>query len=95
MMKRQFLLLFVALLLATLSSWATVRYVPGTYSTIQAAVASAVPGDEIQIAAGTFPIGSTVAINVPNLTITGAGVGSTIITGNIRTKLFSGSCSRF
>ncbi|MBI4514250.1 MAG: hypothetical protein HY699_00315 [Deltaproteobacteria bacterium] len=46
--------------------------------TIAGAVAAASSGDTIQIAAGTFPVTSTITIG-KNLTINGAGAGSTTI----------------
>jgi len=73
----------VFLLLGMQNSSAAVINVPGDYTTIQAAVAAASPNDQIVVAAGTYPLVSTITINVSNLTISGAGVGSTYITGDI------------
>ena len=58
------------------ASAATIN-VPGDYSTIQAAINAASDGDEIIIAAGTYI--ETINLNGKELTIDGAGVGSTII----------------
>lgn len=58
-MKKQFLLLFVALLMATLSSWAqTTRLVPSGYLTIQAAIDASIAGDIIQVETGTLIVTS-------------------------------------
>lgn len=79
-MKKQFLLLFVALLMATLSSWAaTITVGPsGMYSTIEAAVASANDGDVIQIADGTYFLTAPLYLN-HKLTINGASESGVII----------------
>ena len=37
------------------SSWAAVIHVPGEFSTIQAALNAAAPGDQIEVAPGTYP----------------------------------------
>jgi hypothetical protein len=50
-----------------------------TYSSIQAAVDAAAPGDVIDIQAGTYP--GDVDVSVSNLTFTGAGAGVTIVEG--------------
>ncbi len=50
-----------------------------TYSSIQAAVDAAAPGDLIDIRAGTYT--GDVDVRVSNLTITGAGAGVTIVEG--------------
>ena len=50
-----------------------------TYSSIQAAVDAAAPGDVIDIQAGTYT--GDVDVSVSNLTITGAGAGVTIVEG--------------
>ncbi|MEZ4318324.1 MAG: MopE-related protein [Myxococcota bacterium] len=51
--------------------------VPGTYATVGAAAAVAVSGDRIVIAAGTYPLNLT--LNIPNVTIEGAGAGLTVL----------------
>lgn len=48
------------------------------HTTLQAAVAAATNGDTINVGAGTYVLASTVNVNVPNLTISGAGSASTI-----------------
>jgi len=55
------------------------------FLTIAKAVESAAAGDSISVAAGTYPLASTVTINKADLTITGTGAGSTILTGDINT----------
>jgi hypothetical protein len=56
-------------LAATVTSRAAVIYVPADYPTIQAAVDAAASGDEIRIAAGTYP--GQVLIASKNLTLVG------------------------
>jgi hypothetical protein len=59
---------------------ATIRNVPGTYATIQAAVDAADPGDTIRVAAGTYVSHSTVT---KSLTIESvAGPEATTLDGN-------------
>ena len=55
------------------------------HTTLQAAVAAATNGDTISVGAGTYVLASTVNVNVPNLTISGAGSASTIfqVTGSV------------
>jgi len=53
--------------------------VPGTYSTIQAAVDASSPGDIIDVAAGTYDEQITLVGAKSSLTFTGAGVGLTIV----------------
>lgn len=48
------------------------------HTTLQAAVAAASNGDTINVSAGTYVLASTVNVNVPNLTIAGAGSATTI-----------------
>lgn len=48
-------------------------HVPGHYSTIQAAIGAAKPGDTIIVAAGTYT--ETIVINKANLTLLGANHG--------------------
>jgi len=84
----------VALSLAGLAllapaAWAGILYVPQQYSTIQAAVDAAQPGDEIQIDAGvysdpTHPAGGgdetlCCVVLKSDITLRGAGMGVTII----------------
>ncbi len=54
--------------------------VPGDFATIQAAVTGATSGDIIMVGAGTYP--EAILIDGKNLTITGAGAGSSFITGS-------------
>jgi hypothetical protein len=61
----------------------TPRYVPGIYPTIQAAVTAADPGDQIVVAAGTYPTAQVVIDK--DLTITGAGSALTTITPSVDT----------
>ncbi len=65
------------LMLAAGTASAATLAVPGTYPTIQAAVNAAASGDTITVAAGTYDAFSVVGKT--NLTIEGAGAGSTII----------------
>ena len=52
--------------------------VPADYGTLQAAIAAASSGDTIAIASGTYIETGQIVID-KNLTITGAGMGSTIL----------------
>ena len=77
-MKKQLLIMLV-LLFVTLNGWAqTTREVPGTYATIQAAIDSAIAGDIINVAAGTYNENLTItkAVN-----LIGADKATTIIKG--------------
>jgi hypothetical protein len=67
--------------IAATASAATLN-VPGTYATVQAAVAAAAPGDVVLIAPGTYVLGSTITANVSNLTIQGSGSASTTLQGS-------------
>ncbi|MBU1613869.1 hypothetical protein KJ693_01010 [bacterium] len=66
---------------------AAVINVPDSYSTIQAAVNAANPGDMILVASGTYneSINCTRAVN-----LVGAGSGSTTIAGSGRVVVFGG-----
>jgi parallel beta-helix repeat protein len=61
------------------SSQANVLKVPEQYATIQTAIDAAVPGDTIEISAGTYD--ESIAIDVANLKLVGAGSDSTTIDG--------------
>lgn len=89
--------LLTILILLTLFSYGTVSNVavsaagnsinvPGTYSTIQAAVDAAQPGDTINVAAGNYI--ESVLVNKSNLQIIGHGVSDTILNGNVTKKGF-------
>ncbi len=58
--------------------------VPGTYATIELAVAAAGPGDQIVVAAGTYPVSAQIVID-HDLAIIGAGSGLTTITTSFST----------
>lgn len=58
---------------------ATIRNVPGTYATLQAAIDASAAGDTIQIAAGTYVGHATVD---KSLSIEGAGADVTTLDGN-------------
>lgn len=65
------------LVLAAPASAATI-HVPADYTDLQLAINASSPGDLILVAAGTYPLTTTVSVNVANLTIQGAGAGSTV-----------------
>ena len=64
-------------LLPAIASAATLA-VPGTYATIQDAVNAAISGDTITVSAGTYTGNIIIPTGLLNLTIAGAGPGSTI-----------------
>lgn len=69
-------------------AWAaniTVAPSGGDYTTIQAAVSAANPGDVITVATGTYALSGVVAVNKANLTIQGPPTHDAVITGNIST----------
>ncbi|MBD3161777.1 MAG: hypothetical protein GF328_06695, partial [Candidatus Latescibacteria bacterium] len=70
-------ILFILLTASAHLALGATLHVPGTYATIQAAVDASSPGDEIVIAAGTYE--EQVVITTDDITLTGAGVGSTTI----------------
>ncbi len=53
------------------------------FNTIEEAVAEADPGHTIMLASGSYTVSSTITINQADLTIDGAGDGSTVISGDI------------
>ncbi|HYW68756.1 MAG TPA: hypothetical protein VE960_04060, partial [bacterium] len=81
----------LALCALILGFWATASlagdlYVPGGYGTIQAAVDVAVGGDVIHVAAGTYT--EQVHITTSDISIDGAGVGSTVIASPVTLTAF-------
>jgi parallel beta-helix repeat protein len=60
--------------------------VPGTYSTIQAAVNNAESGDTIEVAAGTYV--ENVLVKKDNLQIIGHGMSDTVLNGNVTGRGF-------
>lgn len=69
-------------------AWAatiTVAPTGGDYTTIQAAINAAAPGDTISIATGTYALSGVVAVNKAGLTIVGPPTHDAVITGNIST----------
>lgn len=79
MNKKLYLLLFLTLLLGILSTaWAATILVPADYLTIQEAITAASDYDVIDIAAGTYEVTASIAVN-KKLTIQGTGIGQTIV----------------
>lgn len=74
---RAFSAVLAVLLLCTTVASAAVIYVPGDYGTIQAAINAASDDDIIVVAAGTYR--EQLKIDGKDLTISGAGIGSTIV----------------
>lgn len=75
---KKLILFFLSLTMVSLTFAAgTIRYVPGTYPTISAAIFAANPGDIIQVASGTFT--ESILVYKSDLTIIGAGPTSTTI----------------
>lgn len=66
---------------------------PGAYTTIQAAMAAAAPGDTIQICSGTYVIGSTINLNITGLTLVGIGTKPVIQVAQAVGNLFVISAS--
>jgi len=93
-MKRALLLIVtLAFVLATPVLADTIN-VPGDYATIQGAVDAAVGGDVILIAAGTYV--EQVHIQTSDITLTGAGVGSTVIQSPVTlTEYFATSANNY
>jgi hypothetical protein len=74
------ILIALALLALAGSSWATDRYVPGSYATIQLAIDASVDGDVIYVAAGSYA--ELVNVN-KRVAVIGAGMTSTTITRTV------------
>ena len=71
----------LALMLAAGSAWADELHVPAQYPTIQAAINAAIDGDEIVIAPGTYR--ELLDGRNKSLTYTGAGMGLTVLSGDL------------
>lgn len=69
----------LTLLLGAGAAQAATITVPGMQPDIQSAINVAAPFDQILVAPGTFVIGTTIVVNVPNLTIQGSGISSTTL----------------
>lgn len=71
-------------LAAVLIAWAAPGraadlYVPGEYSTIQAAIDAAVTGDTVHVAANPEPYAESLTIILKHITLVGAGAGQTTV----------------
>jgi hypothetical protein len=72
-------LLFIAVFICTAQAFSTIRLVPGSYATIQAALTAAVSVDTIQVAAGTYTEKNLTLGSIKSVTLKGAGIGQTIV----------------
>jgi len=85
-MNRAITAAFGIALVAGSSARANEIHVPGDYFTVTAGVANATAGDTVVIAAGFYPENVVVG---KNLTIRGAGTGSTIMEGQGLDSVFT------
>ena len=60
----------------------TIRFVPGSYATIQAAIQAAERGDIVWVAAGVYA--ENIEIKEKDLSLRGDGAGQTILQGSVR-----------
>ena len=73
----------------TLSNKSPDLYVPSVYPTIQAAITAASPGDTIIVAAGTYNVNSTLALNKADLVLKGEAGSKPKITTSGSNYLFN------